>query len=105
MGQTDEARLEHKSRSKARAGGKAASPWTRKTNREECDITAVDPAVMGAAVIAVAAAGAALMVSTTRDGGAVSLTLFDNDEKERTYAHSADEINDLLLGLIEQYGR
>lgn len=47
-------------------------------------------------VCEVTAAGDALTLSVTRDGGAVVLTVLSGDERVREYAHNADEIAELL---------
>lgn len=48
------------------------------------------------AVCEVTAAGDALTLSITRDGGAVVLTVLSGDERIRQYAHDAAEIAELL---------
>jgi len=104
MGQTDEKAIERKGKGRGKTTPTSQSAWAKARDASSADLTAIDPALIGSAVQAVAMAGAALMVSTTRDGGAVSITVFDNDEKERVYAHSSEEIEYVFRGLVEQYG-
>ena len=103
MGQHDEMAMARKSKGRSSAPAQQGRSWRKPANVEACDITAVDPTLVGAACIAVAKHGAALMISTTRDGGAVCITLFDNDSRDKMYAHSQDEIEVALQGLIEDY--
>lgn len=71
---------------------------------EAADITSVDPRVIGMCVMSVVRAGAAIMFSQTSDGGAISITLFDNNERTKEYLHRGDEIEQYLTGLIEIFG-
>lgn len=103
MGQNDEMAMARKSKGRSSAPAQQGRSWRRPSNVEPCDITAVNVTLVGAACIAVAKHGAALMVSTTRDGGAVCITLFDNDNRDKMYAHSQDEIEAALQGLLEEY--
>jgi len=56
----------------------------------------VDPAKWMAAIMACLERGTGLLVSITSDGGAVSLTLYEGDTRARSYASSADELEELL---------
>lgn len=45
--------------------------------------------------------GAAVMVSRTSDGGAISLTLYLGSERYREYASTVDEVAELLRAFAE----
>jgi len=103
MGVKDEQQIQRSKSKRTSQPAQQSGRWKRPTNAEPCDLTAVSPGLIAEAVVRVAVSGAALMVSTTRDGGAVCLTLFDNDTRDKMYAHSVEEIEVALQGLIEEY--
>ena len=43
--------------------------------------------------------GHAISIGRTKDGGAISVTLYLGEERFRSYAHSADELEELFEGL------
>ena len=45
--------------------------------------------------------GYALVIGRTRDGGAVSITLLDGDERHRTYCATQEELNEAFDTLRE----
>ncbi len=48
--------------------------------------------------------GFAIIFGCTRDGGAISITLLDGDDRHRTYCASQEELNDAfasMAGLVE----
>lgn len=57
----------------------------------------------GIAVDTVLAGGCALIVGRTRDGGAISLTVLDGDERHRGYAANHKELDNLLGNLMDKY--
>lgn len=85
-------------------GGKSASTgagrYDRVARRPARSASATwedaNPDTLWRAVCEVTAAGDALTLSVTRDGGAVVLTVLSGDERVRQYAHGEDEIAELL---------
>jgi len=58
------------------------------------------------AILCIIATGAAVMVGTTRMGGAVSLTIFDGENKYRKYCEdsiSLDDWSDDVIGRARKY--
>lgn len=49
-------------------------------------------------------AGCALMVSNTRDGGSVVLTILDGDTRERTYCSNQHELQGAIDSALAAYG-
>jgi len=104
MGQSDEQEIERRSKRRSTPKKQEGSLFQGLRKSQGCGLDAVDKALIGAAVIAVAGADGALMVSMTRDGGAAAITLFVGDEKDKMYAHDTEEIEYILQGLVETYG-
>lgn len=85
-------------------GGKSASVgagrYDRVTRRAARAASATweeaDADTLWRTICEVTAAGDALTLSITRDGGAVVLTVLSGDERVRQYAHGAEEIAELL---------
>lgn len=48
-------------------------------------------------------AGCAVLVGHTRDGGALCITVLDNDERHRTYVSNADELEEAAQALMHLY--
>lgn len=58
------------------------------------------------AIICIIATGAAVMVGTTRAGGAISLTIFDGEARVRKYAEDSialDDWSDDVIGRARKY--
>ncbi len=69
------------------------------------DITRVEAAAVGSTVVAALRAGLAVMFATTSDGGAVSVTLFDGDDRFRTYCVNDEELADALASISDRARR
>lgn len=59
-------------------------------------IVKVDSKLWVAAIECCLAAGLGLLFSSTSDGGAVSITLYDGNDRSRSYATSPEELADML---------
>jgi hypothetical protein len=55
------------------------------------------------AVVAVTDAGAAFLISTTTDRGALSITVLDGNDKIREYPHNVDEAELTLRWLVSMF--
>lgn len=55
------------------------------------------------AVGSVLKAECAIIISLTRDGGAVCLTILDGDNRHRTYCSSQAELDDAMQALMQMY--
>lgn len=64
-------------------------------------LRAVDASVLASALHAVVSDGAALMVSATRDQGAICLTLLSGNDRHRVYPSNVQELNSALQDLID----
>lgn len=47
-------------------------------------------------------AGLGLLISATRDGGAISLTVYEGDDRSRSYASDAGELVELLAAVRDR---
>lgn len=62
-------------------------------------LSAIPEGLLASALLAVVESGCALMVSATRDKGALCLTLLDGDKRNRVYPASAAELTAALTDL------
>lgn len=68
---------------------------------KDADWSKVDVELLVAAIVSVTGEGAALLLSRTRDGGALCLTLCDGDDRLKLYASTREEMNDHLRGIAD----
>lgn len=61
------------------------------------DILDIPPTELATAVAVVCAAGCALLISPTSDGGALSVTLYAADQRHRCYVTSSSAFSEALL--------
>lgn len=66
-------------------------------------LSAVDQSLLASALHAVVSDGAALMVSATRDQGAICLTLLSGETRHRVYPSTVQELDQALRDLIESF--
>jgi hypothetical protein len=52
------------------------------------------------AILALLSAGCGVMFGRTRDGGAIAITIFDGDDRARTYADDSIALDDWANGVI-----
>ena len=57
-----------------------------------------------AAITGCLESGSGLLVSRTSDGGAVSLTLYEGDERSRSYSSTSDELAEALAVIRDRTG-
>lgn len=67
-------------------------------------LSALPEGLLESALLAVVENGCALMVSATRDKGALCLTLLDGDKRHRVYPASAPELVAALTDLRDSLG-
>lgn len=72
------------------AGTEVTSTWDQ-----------TNPEMIGEAVLNVIRQGDAIMVSTTSDGGAIRVTIFEGDRKHHQYVASVEELEKLLRGISQ----
>lgn len=85
------------------AGGKGGGKWTRYQGSAcpgGADWGACTPQLISSAVVAVALAGDALLFSTTRDGGALVITICSGDKRLKLYAPSGSMMDTHLYNII-----
>lgn len=61
----------------------------------------ISPEIVGEAVIAVLAGGDAIMCSTTSDGGAMRVTLFEGPDRRHEYLTTPAEIDELMRAISQ----
>lgn len=62
-----------------------------------------DSARLGLVLDCVIAAGAAVMLGATRDGGALVITILDGDQRHRTYCTDEHELTSALASMEAAY--
>lgn len=75
-----------------RRGGRPGMDWVKD----------VDSQLWMAAIIGCLDAGVGVLLSRTSDGGAVSITIYEGDERSRSYAVTADELTELLAAVRDR---
>lgn len=68
-------------------------------------LSAVDSKLVALALAAVVSDGAALMFGTTRDYGAVCLTLMSGNDRRKVYPSNVQELEQALRDLVESFGQ
>lgn len=63
----------------------------------------IDSDIVSSLVVAVTAAGAAVMLSKTSDGGALAITVLDGDSKLKEYPRTETEVSNFVLWLKDEY--
>jgi len=58
---------------------------------------------LGTAIDAILDAECAVIIGSTRDGGALVLTILDNDERHRTYCSNPEELEEAITEVIMLY--
>jgi len=58
---------------------------------------------MGAVIDSVLLAGAAVMLGATRDGGAIVITIFDGQDRHRTYCSNERELENAWASISAAY--
>lgn len=80
-----------------------SNPWANALNADQSSSTFdwhdVEPEHLYDAVKAAVGAGKAIMLSSTSDGGAVRVAIFDGDDKFMVYTKNAVELNAILRRL------
>lgn len=66
-------------------------------------LRAINSELLRNAFAVVCSTGAALMVATTRDHGAVCLTLLDGSDRRKVYCSDVQELHQALADLIESF--
>jgi hypothetical protein len=89
---------------KAKKPTSGSGKWTkyqRNYVKGDADWAKVDEALILAALSSVTAEGAALLFGTTRDKGALVLTVCDGDERVKLYASTREEMNEHLRSISD----
>jgi len=69
---------------------------TRDVSPRVGEIWSIDASKVHAALGAAFAAGCAVLISPTSDGGALSVTLYAGEQRHRAYCSSSSELQDAL---------
>lgn len=78
------------------------NPFGR-SGRDPGTVRFADVATLGGVIDAIVGAGCAVTFGRTRDGGAVSVTVLDDDDRWRQYCASAEDLSDALTALEIYY--
>jgi len=84
-----------------RTGGRLTN-WRRR-EASNAVFTGCTAGLMQAVVHYMAEAGAAIRFGKTRDGGALSIGLYDGDDKRTEYLDPEDDLDVFLIDLLEVY--
>lgn len=66
------------------------------------EVTADKAAKLGDVVCNLVGAGFGIILAPTRDGGALSITLLDGDDREKGYAGDSEQLDGILEALDDQ---
>lgn len=102
MSKSDE-QLEREDTKRARASAKKDMPVLRGSGAGHADWANADPARVFRIVCSVAAAGGAVRLGYTRDGGAYSVGIYLGDNSKTYYCNDKDGINETLDNLQEYF--
>ena len=83
----------------AATGGKGAPRGPRKT----VEWDSIPNQLLRDAICAVTGRGAAIMLSRTSDGGALSITVLDGGERIKEYPRDSDECEQTLKWLVDMF--
>lgn len=64
-------------------------------------LKAIDSAALRDAIVSAVDNGAGITFSSTRDFGAICITLLNGNERPKVYCTSAQELNQALLDLVD----
>lgn len=62
-----------------------------------------DHATVGLALDQILKCECAVIIGTTRDGGALVLTILDNEDRHRTYCSNDDELSEAISAIMRLY--
>jgi hypothetical protein len=82
-----------------RRGGNFRPLVRRSATRRIDDILQVEPGLLAECLLGALAGGRGVLLASTFDGGALSVTVYDGDDRLRTYCASAEEFTDALCAL------
>lgn len=79
------------------------NPFARTTQGQGTAPSVGDNAFLGQAIDRVVAAGCAIMLGQTRNGGTLCITILDGDDRHRTYCTTGDELDQAVAAMLEMY--
>lgn len=74
----------------------------RSQTREKVKPNSIAPDVLAALVTVVLMQEGALMVGTTRDGGAFVISVYKEDDVEKAYVGADEDVNEVMQSIIDQ---
>lgn len=75
---------------------------TSASRAQQCDDWDIKTEVFAEAVLGLLSAGRAVMFGSSRDGGAISVTIYDGDNKAREWVADSIEFDDLMQHLARR---
>lgn len=90
--------LEH---DKADAKNKRRLKVRRSQARAKVQPTAINPEALAAFAVAVLMHEGAVMIGTTRDGGAFVISVYMDDDVQKAYVGADEDVNEVLQGLVD----
>jgi hypothetical protein len=82
---------------------KRPNPFTNSLHLVTAQISFTDISDIAQVLDVVIAAGCAIMLGRTRDGGALVLTILDGDDRYRTYCANNTELQSAIDALLKMY--
>jgi hypothetical protein len=82
---------------------KRPNPFTNGPHLVAAQISFTDISDIAEVLDVVTAAGCALMLGRTRDGGALVLTILDGDDRYRTYCANNTELQNAIDAMLKMY--
>lgn len=79
------------------------NPFARASKVEKSRPNFTEVSNLGQALQVCVEAGCALMLGSTRDGGAMVLTILDGDDRHRTYCSNDVELQEAFDAIVDRY--
>jgi len=86
--------------SKRNGAGSKWTPYSRREAKQKIAWDEVSAPQIGEVVAAVTRDGSAVLFGTTRDGGALVVTICAGDERIKFYASDPQEVADMIANII-----
>jgi hypothetical protein len=81
----------------------SASPFAREARPYDARVE--DSPGAGSVIDTILATGNAVIFGTTRDGGAICVTVCEDDQRHKTYVHSQIELDNAMSFLAHHYSQ
>lgn len=96
--------MKQKGKSQASLADRFGIPSAAASDDRGICLTTINPKLLAAAISGIVAAGDAAVIGSTRDGGAVVITVLSGTDKHKFYAANQGELEDNLNLIRRGYG-